>query len=178
MLDAMNISTKIVDVLLEILPPGKTILEIGTGKGTVLLTDHWKIYSVEHNPAWHLGTSELLHVPLLSVEKNLPKTVVEFWERFPEASRWYNVDILREKLTGVHYDLILIDGPPNGPRRIGMWWWYPLLFDTSVPVIVDDVHRQLDWAVAARIAEIKKVTNFKVETVDDGEYRKMFAVIR
>jgi len=171
----MNISSSVVDAILEFLPKGKTILELGTGEGTKLLAEHWKVISVENNPAWHLGVSELLHVPLWGIENTVPRDNVEFWEKFPEASRWYNPVILKEKLTGVKYDVILIDGPMGGPRRVGMWWHYASLFDTSVPVIVDDVHREYDWLVAAKIAEIKGVKDFKVV---QGEGHKMTAVIR
>lgn len=177
-LDAMNISTRVVDSIREILPKGGTILEIGTGKGTRLLTSRWKVYSVEHNPAWHVSKSTLIKVPLLAVEKTVPRDNVEFWNRFPRASRWYHPEILKEKLKGISYDLILVDGPPNDPRRIGMWWYYPLIFDTSVPVVVDDVHREYDWQVAVKIAETKGVKDFKIEVTDDGTYKKMFAIIK
>lgn len=171
----MNLSSSVVEVILEFLPKGKTILELGTGEGTKLLAKHWNVLSVENNPAWHVGVSQLLHVPLWGVENTIPRDNVSFWRTFPEASRWYNPNILQEKLAGVKYDAILIDGPMGGPRRAGMWWHYEHIFDTSVPVVVDDVHRTYDWLVAVRIAEIKAVKDFKVV---QGEGHKLSAIIK
>ena len=36
----------------EILPSGKTILELGSGYGTKRLSEHYKMYSIENYSQW------------------------------------------------------------------------------------------------------------------------------
>lgn len=170
----MTIDNQVIVELFKFLPNGKTILELGTGYGTVELAKHWNVLSVEHNASWHQGVSELIRVPLISASSNIDRGIRSFWKRFPEASQWYDPTILAKKLEGKEYDAIIVDGPPGGAKRSAMWWYYDKIFDTSVPVIVDDIHRRYDWQVASQIARIKNVLRFEVVNVNS----KMFAVIK
>lgn len=168
------LSEKALDELLKIVPSGNTILEIGTGYSTQRLSNYYKVYSVEHDIKWHTGHSELLHVPLLPIEKiELPEA---FNRRFfGIADYWYDPIILEEKLKGKDYEALIVDGPVGGKSRLAMWWFYGQLFKINVPVIVDDVHRQHDWNVAINIGRCKGVKDFKV-MYGDGD-NNMFAVI-
>jgi hypothetical protein len=171
------ISAKALDELLKIVHPKSTILEIGTGEGTQAFTKHYKVISIENDPKWHTGHSELIHIPLVDC-KSLPLPNA-FWKRFPKATYWYDVEKLREALKTIpNYNAIIVDGPAGGAARAAMWWFYKDLFKLNVPVIVDDIHRQYDWLVAANIASCKKTTEFKVVLSDKGNNNNMFAVIK
>lgn len=150
---------------MEVVPIGSTVLEIGTGNGTASLAKHYQVISIEHNSEWHKGQSQLIHVPLVDCRSlNLSD---RFWEIFPDATSWYDAVQLKEDLTGIRYDAIIIDGPPGGTRRAAMWYFYDQLFNTNVPVLIDDIHRRYEWAVAVKIAKFKKVNSFKVFS-DEG----------
>jgi hypothetical protein len=171
----MTIDKKVVEELQSWLGEGRTILEIGTGLGTELLAEHWKVYSIEHNAQWHRGVSELVPVPLVDIRDHIDPTCRSFWKRFPEATEWYDPEVLEKVLPKLQYDVILVDGPPGGAKRAAMWWYYRRLpFDKTARVIVDDVHRRYDWQVTCEIARVKGVEDFKVSVVSS----KMFAVIR
>lgn len=167
----IEISLKIVEAFLEFLPVGSTILELGTGIGTQTLTKYFKVLSVENKPIWHTGHSELIHVP----RKELDIPSRSFSRLFPLASFWYDPEVLKEKLKDKTYDAILVDGPSTERERAGMWWYYGALFDTSVPVIVDDVQRHYDWTVAKQIAQVKRVDVIEVRDLTNKKY---FAVIK
>lgn len=169
------IASNLITEVSNIISPGSTVLEIGTGEGTKALVD-FNVISIEHNPKWHTGHSKLIHVPLVEVAKlNLPNS---FEKRFPDASYWYNPTTLTKALTGIQYDAILIDGPNGGAKRAAMWWFYDKLFNIEVPVIVDDVHRQYDWLVATKIARVKNVKSFSVYLAEGNKKdNNMFTVI-
>ena len=135
-----SIDKKLYNYIREILPDGSTILELGSGKVTDVLARHYTMYSVEHDPEW-VGkyNSTYLHVPLCEHKaiKNHTHT------------RWYSAEILRPQLTGIHYDLLLVDGPPQ--TRSG-FVKYMSLFDSSAIWIFDDANRGSDHAVLNSVA--------------------------
>lgn len=167
------ITNTVVEAIEEILPKNKTILELGTGIGTKKLTKNYNVLSVEHNSKFHVAESELLNVSLKQVNIDTQA----FWSRFPieDVSAWYDPAKLREILKDRKYDLLLIDGPAGGASRAAMWYWYPFLFDTAVPVIVDDIHRKNEYKVARKICSIKNVNNIEIR---DMLNRKQFGIIR
>lgn len=117
------------DFIRGILPDGSTILELGSGHTTDTLARDYTMYSVEHEEKWiDKYNSTYLHVPLC--EHKAIKNHIH--------TRWYNADILREKLKGVKYDLLLVDGPPM--TRSG-FFKYMKLFDTSAIWLFDDTSR-------------------------------------
>ena len=121
-----SISQELFNWILENLPEGKTILELGSGSGTVELTHHYNVYSIEHNEKW-VGRAEkstYIHAPI--VEYN--------------GYSWYDVEIVREQLPK-EYDLILVDGPPGAIGRKGFLKNIHL-FNTDVPIIIDDSNRR------------------------------------
>ena len=169
----MEISNSIVEAFLEGLQAGSTILELGTGAGTRQLAERYEVISIEHDPQWHTGHSRLLHVPLAELPlKGREKARYDL--RFEEHMPWYDVGVLERVLKGLSYDAILIDGPSRDYSRAGMYVYYSRLFDTSVPVIVDDIKRQYAWKVARRIAHIRGQRQILVR---DADQNTCFAVI-
>lgn len=130
-----SIDKKLYNYIRGVLPAGSTILELGSGWATNELAKHYTMYSVEHELEW-VGkyNSSYMYVPLCEHKpiKN------------HEHTRWYSADILRPKLQGIEYDLLLIDGPPQ--TRSG-FFKYMELFDASAIWIFDDSNRKGDRAV-------------------------------
>ncbi len=115
------------------LHPDDTILELGSGSGTLRLCEDYRVISVEHDPKF-LGRapSTYIHAPIVPFDKQCGV--------FDADTGWYDRDVLRAELPKHHYDLILVDGPPNYIGRGGFYKWRDL-FNLSVPIIVDDAHR-------------------------------------
>jgi len=138
--DDKSISKKLFDYIVEVVPKGGTVLELGSGWATGELAKHFKMYSVEHDEQW-VGKydSTYLYVPLK--------------EHKPLANHkdyiWYDADILREKLSGLKYDLLLIDGPPK--TRSGFYKYHDL-FDASVIWVFDDISSEGDRKVISSCA--------------------------
>jgi hypothetical protein len=117
------ISRKLFEWILNHLPKGSTILELGSGNGTKELVKFYNVYSVEHNIEWVnlVPESTYIYAPLIN--------------------GWYDVEILKQELP-THYDLLLIDGP-IGKNRVNIINHYKM-FKTDIPIIIDDTNREDD----------------------------------
>ena len=114
-----------------------TLLELGSGEGTKELVKHFdKVYSVEDNKDYQ----NLYHDNYINIE---------------QVGQWYNVNQLRRSLEGIKYDAILVDAPAGSARRLG--FLHNLgLFNFSVPIIIDDTHRDKEAAMFRRLAAMNK----------------------
>ena len=121
-----------------------TILELGSGAGTDRLAQDYRMISIEHDERWvgkHAST--YIHAPIEPFSKVCGV--------FPHDTGWYSRDVLREELPKHRYDLILVDGPPNSIGRGGFYKWRDL-FDLSVPIVLDDVHRGRETTLVRRLS--------------------------
>lgn len=111
------------------LKKGSTILELGSGFGTGQLARYYTMYSIEDNEKY-IGKydSTYIHAPL----KNY------------EGYKWYDTDILEEKLPRIPpYQMILIDGPHGEYQRKG--FQYNLdLFKLDCIMVFDDINRSIN----------------------------------
>ena len=144
----------------KILPEGKTILELGSGYGTEELSKYYKIYSIENDEKW-VGkfNSNYIHAPIQYY--NLFNKPMFFYGQ----KGWYDPNILKYKLPKI-YDLILVDGPNS--RRFGRAGFYKYLdlFNTNVPIIIDDVNRAKErWLIKRLSVKLKR--GYKI--LEDGE---------
>jgi hypothetical protein len=156
-----SIDEGLYDFIRKVLPKGSTILELGSGWGTSQLAKHYTMYSIEHNEEYiDEYNSTYIYAPLKEHKaiKNHPTTT------------WYDADVLREKLKGIKYDMILIDGPPA--TRSG-FIKYMSLFDTSVILVFDDAARACDRLVVNSVAGRLGVPFVTYR----GSSRKTYAVI-
>lgn len=127
----------------QLIPAGSTILELGSGHGTLRLASRFQMVSVEHDPAFvGLTPSRYIHAPITPFRK--PCAV------FPDDAGWYDRDVLRAELPE-RYDLILVDGPPNFIGR-GGFYKYKELFHLDVPLILDDAHRPRVLKILQRLS--------------------------
>jgi len=124
--------------ILSMLPLGATILELGSGTGTIELTQYYQVTSIEHDPTWlNKSPAHYIHAPLID-------------------DSWYDSKIIAEALTSFKYDLLLVDGPPQH-RRANIVDHFDL-FDHDVPVVFDDIVRDADAYAMNKIATKLKRT--------------------
>ena len=159
----------------KILPKGSTILELGSGSGTEVLSREYKMISIEDDPNF-IGKydSQYLSVPLIPYSK---EKFPFMWDFFQEDSHWYDPEVLKEEMENVgNYDLILVDGP-KGYR--GGLLSYLDLFDLSKTVLVDDTHDKFHYRKAEVISERTGrpiLTLESVHATPDG-VKKKFSII-
>ena len=154
----------------EILPEGKTILEMGSGTGTMVLSEYYNMISIEDQHEW-IGqyNSHYIEAPIKYYSANYTKTSGLFkvenekiysppdlpGENSPTQKGWYDYKILTEKLKGLKYDLILIDGP-NGRIGRGGFLKHIDIFNTNVPIIIDDAGREAEKQLMIKLSEVLK----------------------
>ena len=120
------------------IPIGSTILELGSGKGTIRLCENYIVYSIEHSDKWmNRYGSNYIHAPI--------------------KNDWYDVEAIKEGIPK-HYDLLLIDGPPRkieGIGKVGRGKFFDNidLFNTDVPIIVDDSDRGREMKLLVKMEE-------------------------
>jgi hypothetical protein len=133
-LDAWSIGKDLFLKITEVLPPGSTILEFGSGAGTGKLANIYKMISIEENKEFmNKFKSHYLYVPSVPIP-------MYSYPKFPEDPVWYDPKILDEQLKLVEgYDCILIDGP-KGWR--GGFYYNRHLFNLSKLMIFDDIHAE------------------------------------
>lgn len=125
-----SITQRLFNEIRAIVPEGGIILELGSGWTSSELSKYYTVYSVEHDEAW-IGKydTNYIYVPL--------------------SNGWYNRAILKKEIP-LHYDLLLIDGPPGGLR--GNMVKHLDLFNFQVPMIFDDLGRTVDYALFMQVA--------------------------
>ena len=128
------------------IPEGKTILEFGSGHGTVKLMEHYTVFSVEHNPHWMGLGGNYIYAPLKKYDGYI----------------WYDTDMLQNL---PEYDFILVDGPTANTGRYG-FVYNAQLFDMSVPIALDDTHRDEESRMVKEIAAKHKKTATEYKSAD------------
>lgn len=123
-LDDWSITKECFDKIIEILPFGKVILEIGSGHSTRLLSQFYTMISIESSIDWMNKYKSFYHyIPLK------PMTSTYFGETV-----WLDIDTLTYVLKDMTYDLLLVDA---GGDRVGIIDNISL-FKSDIPIIFDD----------------------------------------
>lgn len=135
------ISEGLFNFVRENLPDGSTILELGSGDGSVELAKHYTVYSVEHSKKWlnKYDTVNYIYAPIKE-HKEVKKLI---------GKEWYDWSILGPQIKDLDYDLIIVDGPPIMHGRAG-FAKYMIPQPRPVPVIFDDLHRKRDLGIALK----------------------------
>jgi len=148
-----SITKELFDFIRSTLPEGKVLLELGSGWGSAQFSQYYTVYSIEHNPRWlDKYNTNYIYVPI--------------------KNKWYNPDILKEKLPD-NYDLILVDGPPGFIGRHGFYTHLDL-FKTDLTIIFDDVHRKAEYELMIRVGQ-KLQRN--VVILNSNKSHKKFGII-
>lgn len=127
-----SIDEELFDFIRSILPEGKTMLELGSGWSSQKFSEHYTVYSIEHNEKW-VGkyNTHYIYAPI--------------------KNGWYDISILSKKLPK-NYDLILIDGPTGDIGR-GGFYLHLDLFNTNTIMIFDDVNRKPEYELMVLVSE-------------------------
>lgn len=136
--------------LISHVPIGATVLELGSGAGTQLLSNFYSMYSVEEDTVWvDRFDSVYIHAPIVD--------------------EWYDLDALVD--LPKEYDALLVDGPKGTVNR-AQFASHLDIFLPDVVFIFDDVHRQLDRQMYRAVCDS---LGKSVETYVDSD--KAFGVI-
>lgn len=111
---------------------GESVLEFGSGHGSIKLAKHYNLFSVEHDEEW-IGISDSTYIHA-EIEENVISAE-------NNQKGWYNESIIREVLKANNIVLFIIDGPPGGIGRHGLLSLLDVL-PQSAFYVVDDIHRE------------------------------------
>tara|TARA_R110000868_G_scaffold178163_1_gene417696 strand:+ start:554 stop:1081 length:528 start_codon:yes stop_codon:yes gene_type:complete len=156
-LGGWSINPEVYKFIKDNLPKGSTILELGSGWGTEVLSKDYTMISIEHDERF-VGkyTSTYIHAPMLN--------------------GWYDKSVLETKLEALRgtYQMILIDGPigseSNG--RIGFYENIQL-FDDDLLMVFTDTNRAGESTTYQKVA----IHKFTGEIPLKYEHFKTFSVI-
>lgn len=127
--------------------PDSTILEFGSGEGSIKLSEIYNLYSIEHDPEWvgRAPKANYIHAPIVEIDPIPPFNHV----------KWYDRDAI---LVGLpeKIDLIIVDGPTGSIGRSGLLSILDHL-PNDVIWIIDDTMRTEDSEVSRHISYILKL---------------------
>jgi hypothetical protein len=147
-----SIERALFDWLLENIPAGSNLIELGSGRATNQLLKVWNVWSIEQNKEWaEKALSEVIYAPI--------------------KGNWFDRTCIENRLP-VKYAAVLVDAPTQeSVGRRGLLDNLDL-FDLSVPFLFDDVDRSEDYKVMREFAEIVG----RCFTVHKGK-KKEFAIV-
>ena len=136
------IAKECIDKISTLISEGDTVLEIGSGPGTELLLEKWKVISIEnYEPMLGEYHDDYIYAPIVPFED--PK--------FPRSTGWFDTNHIKVGLKDRDYDLIYVDGPAAFHGR-GGFAVNISLFKDDVPMVFDDVNRRRDRDVMVNVA--------------------------
>ena len=152
--NAFAIEEEVVEFFLSKLEIGSTILEFGSGVGTLKLLENFNVISVEDNPKW-VGyatklnksdyNSNYLHAPLVEIEpvEGLGHSI------------WYDRSLL-SPLMEMDFDAVLIDGPLGKYGRGGIIGFISdnLEIFSNKLMVIDDCDRLDELKIFLRTHEL------------------------
>jgi hypothetical protein len=150
----------------SILPEQSTILELGSGYTSSILSKYYNVYSVEHDMVWlNKAKTNYIYAPLVK-QKNF-------------NTPWYDTNILKKQLPS-EYNLILIDGPPAGLHkeevRHGFYYNIDIFKVDNCIIIFDDIQRPGDLKHLKMVSE-KLEKPYSLHFSNSTPYKKGFGII-
>jgi hypothetical protein len=125
-LDDWSINSECLDKIVEILEFGKTILELGSGSSTKILSKFYNMISVEDDSTYlNLHNSHYIHINTME-------------------GNGYDFNSLHNSIKDMNYDLLIIDGPNNGRDNVIN---YIDIFKKDIPIIWDDAQVYEKYAI-------------------------------
>ena len=138
--------------LLSNLSKDSTILEFGSGYGSLEMSKCFNVYSVEQNREW----------------VNKFEDVNYIYAPINPQTKFYESSFL--SLVPDHYDVLILDGPA-GYGREGIFQYLDDL-NTNVPIVVDDTHRFNEANFAIQLA-----SHLKKKILHMPEFDKSSAIL-
>jgi len=148
--------------------PGSVVVEFGSGHGSEMLSQHFDLYSFEHDEAW-LGvtSSNYIHVPIVENQH-----ATEAGEK-----GWYSLEIVKQNWPK-DPQCVIIDGPPGIIGRTGILSLIEEL--RNVPLIlVDDIDRGAEFNLSSRLTDelgFNQIT-CDVEKPRESGSKRRFAIL-
>lgn len=127
------ISEELFDWIIDNIPQGSTILELGSGSGSHELGKMYNVHCIEHNKEW--------------VNK-FPNITYHY---APLKDGWYDPEWLGN--LPKEYALLLVDGPPGYIGRTPILNHLDL-FNLETVIVVDDSNRDVEKKLAESIMGI------------------------
>ena len=151
------------------LPKGCTIVEFGSGHGSVALSSRFNLISVEHDEDWlNLSNGTYVHA----------KIVQNPISNQHKQTGWYDPESLVNLPDFV--DLIIVDGPPGDIGRIGLLHHLALL-PRSNYWVVDDTDREAEAILLENLVSefdvIEQIEIISSLRRNNGEARKSTVLI-
>ena len=146
------------------IPDGSTILEFGSGNGSLKLSEKYDLMSIEHDPKWlHLSNGRYIYAPIVENKSS---------SNFSECG-WYDIEKLVD--LPVFFDVIIVDGPTGTIGRSGI-----LEYIDQMPrcdyLIIDDTDRKPEQNLASIM--IERLEPASIEEIQskflrhDGNFRR------
>lgn len=127
------------DTILDLVPKGSTIVEMGSGFSTGQLAKYYNVYSIEQDAKWL---------------NKYPSTYIYA----PIQNGWYDVNVLQAALP-TNYNLLIVDGPAAKSKhkiiRLGLLQHHEL-FNLNCPIMVHDTKRIAEHKLAISLGQLVK----------------------
>lgn len=162
------VSEEVVDFLENNLKENCTIIEFGSGSGSIEIEKNFNLWSIEHNNLFlYKNTLQNVYAPIKKYKKINPTLKTDIKEY-----KWYNEETVENVMNKINYECILVDGPPGCIGREG--FLHNLnKFNTNCLIIIDDVNRTEENKLLYDVSK-KLSCKYTVYHCSDG---KSFGVI-
>lgn len=148
-ISGVSLSSDSISFIKSILPEESTILEMGSGAGTIELSKYYKMFSIENQPEWMDRYTE--YTTYINCDTKYYDNVFTKPDVLGPQTAWYNPDQLFSNLPE-KYDLILIDGPGGGYGR-GGFLKHIDKFNINIPIVVDDIQRPAEMDLLIKVSQ-------------------------
>ena len=133
-LNGWAISEEAIKWMIANIPEGSTVLEFGSGNGTIELAKFFDVISVDNDKEWSGLTTKAKYIVT------------------PIIDNWFQMDAVYEAIKGKDIAVVIVDAPLGSGNRKG-FIKYAKEFSKSV-IIVDDTHRSAELKLAVAISKI------------------------
>ena len=149
--------------LSENIEEGSTILEFGSGHGSIELAKRYDLISIEHDEQWiGISESKYIHAPIIA------NTISDENNQLG----WYEPTPIIEAIQKKSISAFIVDGPPGDIGRHGILSIIDVLPKGAI-FIIDDIHRDAEFDIFSKLNEWQGgVAKVFTSLYDNGKERK------